>query len=349
MKSAILKNGKIVITEKEIPTLKNAEGAIIKVKACGLCGSDIVKINHATPENEDKISLGHEIVGEIVDINVKIKGMGAKEPFKKGDIIAMGHHYPCFKCKYCTHGNYSMCKTFKNSNIHPGGFSEYIYANSNHLKNTVFKKPENLTEEEFSFLEPLSCCIRAVKRSGLVFDNKELNKTYNALVLGLGSIGILMAQAIKAFGANTFGFDINEKRQEFIKNYGINFNENIKYDLIFMTSGANKAIDSAMKLIDKGGKIIVFSSIPDDFKGYFNNEIYYKELDVLGSYSPSPDDLKMSYEFLKLGFVNVKNISAKYSLENLENAINGTKQGKILKGYIELWKWKLSCFMPQKI
>ena len=336
MKSAILKNGKIVITEKEIPTLKNAEGAIIKVKACGLCGSDIVKINHATPENEDKISLGHEIVGEIVDINVEIKGIGAKEPFKKGDIIAMGHHYPCFKCKYCTHGNYSMCETFKNSNIHPGGFSEYIYANSNHLKNTVFKKPENLTEEEFSFLEPLSCCIRAVKRSGLVFNNKELNKTYNALVLGLGSIGILMAQAIKAFGANTFGFDINEKRQEFIKNYGIGFDKNIKYDLIFMTSGANKAIDSAMKLIDKGGKIIVFSSIPDDFKGYFNNEIYYKELDVLGSYSPSPDDLKMSYEFLKLGFVNVKNISAKYSLENLENAINGTKQGKILKGYIEL-------------
>lgn len=336
MKSAILKNGKIAITEKEIPTLKNVEGAIIKVKACGLCGSDIVKINHATPENEDKISLGHEIVGEIVDINVEIKGTGATEPFKKGDIIAMGHHYPCFKCKYCIHGNYSMCETFKNSNIHPGGFSEYIYANSNHLKNTVFKKPENLTDEEFSFLEPLSCCIRAIKRSGLVFNNKELNKTYNALVLGLGSIGILMAQAIKAFGANTFGFDINEKRQEFIKNYGISFDKNIKYDLIFMTSGASKAIDSAINLIDKGGKIIVFSSIPDDFKGYFNNEIYYKELDVLGSYSPSPLDLKMSYEFLKNGLVNVKNISAKYSLENLENAINDTKQGKILKGYIEL-------------
>ena len=336
MRSAVLKNKKITIENKQIPNLKDKKGAIIKVLICGLCGSDIVKINHSTPENEGKISLGHEIVGEIIDINVEIKGTGATEPFKKGDIVAMGHHYPCFKCKYCTHGNYSMCETFKNSNIHPGGFSEYIYANSNHLKNTVFKKPENLTEEEFSFLEPLSCCIRAVKRSGLVFNNKELNKTYNALVLGLGSIGILMAQAIKAFGANTFGFDINEKRQEFIKNYGISFNENIKYDLIFMTSGANKAIDSAMKLIDKGGKIIVFSSIPDDFKGYFNNEIYYKELDVLGSYSPSPDDLKMSYEFLKLGFVNVKNISAKYSLENLENAINDTRQGKILKGYIEL-------------
>ena len=336
MKSTILKDGKIKIINKEIPNLKNVHGAIIKVIACGLCGSDIVKINHSTPENEDKITLGHEIVGEIFDINVDITGNGAIYPFKKGDIIAMGHHYPCFECKYCTHGNYSMCETFKNSNIYPGGFSEYIYIDSNHLKNTVFKKPDNLTNEEFSFLEPLACCIRAVRRSGLDFSNKQLNKTYNALVLGLGSIGILMAEAIKTFGANTFGFDINQKRQEFVKKFGISFNENIKYDLIFMTSGANKAIDTALKLIDKGGKIVVFSSVPDDIKGYYNNEIYYKELDVLGSYSPSPMDLKMSYEFLKTGNVNVKNLSTKYNLENIENAINDTRMGNILKGYIEL-------------
>lgn len=336
MKSAVLKNGKITIINKEIPTLEKTEGAIIKVNACGLCGSDIVKINHSTPSNENKISLGHEIVGTIVDINVDITGNGAKTPFKKGDIVAMGHHYPCFKCKYCIHGNYSMCETFKNSNIHPGGFSEYIYADVNHLKNTVFKKPENISEEEFSFLEPLSCCIRAIKRSGLEFNNKELNKTYNALVLGLGSIGILMSEALKAFGAKTSGFDINPERQAFIKNFGIDFDKNIKYDLIFMTSGANKAIDSALNLIDKGGKIIVFSSIPDDIKGYNNNEIYYKELSIIGSYSPSPDDLKMSYEFIKTGLVNVKNISTTYKLDNLEKAINDTKLGKILKGYIEL-------------
>ena len=336
MKSAVLKNGKITIINKEIPTLEKTEGAIIKVNACGLCGSDIVKINHSTPSNENKISLGHEIVGTIVDINVDITGNGAKTPFKKGDIVAMGHHYPCFKCKYCIHENYSMCETFKNSNIHPGGFSEYIYADVNHLKNTVFKKPENISEEEFSFLEPLSCCIRAIKRSGLEFNNKELNKTYNALVLGLGSIGILMSEALKAFGAKTNGFDINPERQAFIKNFGIDFDKNSKYDLIFMTSGANKAIDSALNLIDKGGKIIVFSSIPDDIKGYNNNEIYYKELSIIGSYSPSPDDLKMSYEFIKTGLVNVKNISTTYKLDNLEKAINDTKLGKILKGYIEL-------------
>ena len=72
MKSAILKNGKIEIVEKNIPDLKDKKGAIIKVFGCGLCGSDIVKIHHATPENENNIVLGHEITGEIVDINIDI-------------------------------------------------------------------------------------------------------------------------------------------------------------------------------------------------------------------------------------------------------------------------------------
>ena len=70
MRSAVLKNKKITIENKQIPNLKDKKGAIIKVLICGLCGSDIVKINHSTPENEGKISLGHEIVGEIIDINV---------------------------------------------------------------------------------------------------------------------------------------------------------------------------------------------------------------------------------------------------------------------------------------
>ena len=304
MKSTKLKDKKIQIINCDKPALEGKKGAIIKVSGCGLCGSDIVKINHATIENEDKIILGHEAIGTIEDINVEIKGKGENIPFKKGDVVALGHHYPCFKCKYCSHGNYSMCKTFKSSNIYPSGFSEYIFVNENHLKYTVYKKNESLSNEEFSFLEPLSCCIRAIKRQGL-----------------------------KAFQTNVFGLDINEKRQEFVKKYGVFFNEKIKYDIIFMTSGSFRALETALNLIDFGGKIIVFSSIEGDL-GYKNNDIYYKELEILGSYSPSPDDLYLSSIFLKEGRVNVKGLSTDYTLDNLARAVDDTKSGKILKAYI---------------
>lgn len=333
MRSAILKNGKVEIVEKPVPTLKERFGAIIKVKGCGLCGSDIVKINHSSPEVDKKTVLGHEIIGEIVDINTEIVGNGAKEPFKKGDIIGMGHHFPCFKCKYCLHGNHSMCEGFKKTNIEPSGFSEYIFASVGHLKNTVFKKTDNISEEEFSFLEPLSCCVRAVRRAGLNFDKD--NSSYNVLILGLGSIGILMAQAAKNTGAKVYGFDINEERQNFVKKYGIEFNPNIKYDIIFMTSGSAKAIDTAIELIDVGGKIIVFSSISKDF-GYKNDDIYYKELTVMGSYSPAPIDLLTSSKLLIEKKMRVDNLSTRYPLDKINDAIQDTKTGKILKAYIEL-------------
>ncbi len=333
MKSAVLKNGKVEIINLDIPNLKNKSGAIIKVEACGLCGSDIVKINHSSKENENKVVLGHEIVGEIVDINVDVSGNGDNKPFKKGDIIAMGHHYPCFKCKFCAHGNHSMCETFKTSNIFPSGFSEYIYINEGHLKNTVFRKPNNITSEEFSFLEPLSCCVRAIRRAGLEFGRD--NSSYNVLVLGLGSIGILMAQGVCATGAKVFGFDINESRQEFVKKFGVYFDPEIKYDIIFMTSGSARALPTAMNLIEKGGKIVVFSSVSSE-AGYMNDEIYYKELTVMGSYSPAPSDLLTSSNLLGCKKVDVSGLSTTYTIENINNAIQDTKQGKILKAYIKL-------------
>ena len=102
-----------------------------------------------------------------------------------------------------------------------------------------------------------------------------------------------------------------------------------------MTSGADKAIEVALKTIKMGGKILVFSSTPNNL-GYANNEIYYKELTVLGSYSPSPEDLKDSFELLASGKVNVKNLTTTYPLKNIQEAFEDTISNKIFKAYISL-------------
>ena len=82
-----------------------------------------------------------------------------------------------------------MCEKFKKTNITPGGFAEYIYITEDHLKNTVFHAPHNLNDSTSVFMEPLACCLRAVKRA-----NTEKND--NVMVIGLGSIGLLMLCAI---------------------------------------------------------------------------------------------------------------------------------------------------------
>ncbi|MCD7878654.1 MAG: alcohol dehydrogenase catalytic domain-containing protein [Candidatus Gastranaerophilales bacterium] len=336
MKAAVLENNKFVIKNIEKPQLKNYDtGAVVKILGCGLCGSDIVKLR--TGIAKEGSILGHEAVGEIVEINTKTN-------FKCFDKIALGHHVPCFKCKYCRSGNYSMCRHFKSTNIVPGGFCEYIYVSEEHLNNTVFKINDNLTNIEASFLEPLGCCIRAVKRA-------EIKKDSKILIIGLGSIGLLMGQAVKAYGHDVYGCDLKAQRVELSKKYGFNNSfisenqeETLKnmnqtapdgFDTIFLTAGAASTLDFAVKSVRDGGTIIVFSSVKD-FGGFKNNDIYYRELKIMGSYSPSPIDLKDSMSFIESKKVNVKGISTVYNIENLNEAIEDTLSGKIMKAYIQL-------------
>ena len=121
----------------------------------------------------------------------------------------------------------------------------------------------------------------------------------------------------------------NKIIQEKTANYGA--------DAVFMTSGADKAIDVALKTIKMGGKILVFSSTPNNL-GYANNEIYYKELTVLGSYSPSPKDLEDSYNLLKTKMVNVENLTTVYSIDDIQKAFEDTISNKTYKAYIKINK-----------
>lgn len=335
MKTAQVNGEKIVIKEVETLKLNGRKGAIVKVLGCGLCGSDIVKFRHNIVK--DGAVLGHEIVAIIEEIN-------SETDFKIGDKIVSSHHIPCFKCTYCKHGNFSMCSHFKETNIIPGGFSEKVYLSEEHLKNVAYKVPEMLSNEEISFYEPLGCCIRAIKRCNLQSGDK-------ILTVGLGSIGLLMSEAIKALGYKVFACDLLDDRINLANKLGIeSFNslniesftqiiqektDKLGVDAVFMTSGADKAIEVALSSIKMGGKILVFSSTPKNL-GYANNEIYYKELTVLGSYSPSPEDLKDSFELLKSGKVNVKNLSTTYTLNNIQQAFEDTITNRTFKAYIKI-------------
>ena len=257
MKTAQINGEKIVIKEIDDLKLDGRKGAIVKVLGCGLCGSDIVKFKHKIAK--DGTVLGHEIVAIIEEID-------SNTTFKIGDKIVSSHHIPCFKCTYCQHGNFSMCSHFKETNILPGGFSEKVYLSEEHLKNVAHLVPTNLSDDEISFYEPLGCCIRAIKRCQLQNNDK-------VLVVGLGSIGLIMSEALQAMGYEVYACDILDERIELANSKGIksfnsknledfdkiikNKTQNYGVDAVFMTSGADKAIDVAIKTIKKG-KMLLF-------------------------------------------------------------------------------------------
>jgi threonine dehydrogenase-like Zn-dependent dehydrogenase len=171
----------IRIENRPIPSITDSE-LLVQVHGCGLCGSDILKIAQQAPP---PVVLGHELTGTIIE-----KGRTVSN-FEVGQRVVVAHHVPCGTCHYCRHQNYSMCADFKASNIDPCGFAEYIRVPAQQVQHMTLLLPETLGAEEASFTEPLACCVRAVRRTPLLDGD-------TVVVIGSGSVGLLMVQALKA-------------------------------------------------------------------------------------------------------------------------------------------------------
>ena len=331
------KEEKLKLSEQPPPEIKEDE-ALVKVDVCGVCGSDLVKIkNNLVPEGT---VLGHEIVGTIVEVGSQIKKWSASQK------VVVAHHVPCLNCYFCKSGNFSMCTQFKSTNISPGGFSEYIKLSRAHLEQTAFLIPKStVSDHEVALTEPLACCLRAVQRARVTASN-------SVLICGLGSIGVMLGKLCIEKGAYTFGTDILEERINFakemssiqdgylanspeVRSWVMSKTDGRGVDIVFLASGSEKSILSALSHVRSGGKIVVFSSIPKE-EGFFNNEIYYRELTVMGSYSPSPLTLKEAYQMIITEKIKLKKlITDIVPLKELPKEINKCFNNKSVKMMVE--------------
>src|SRR5439155_6988296 len=109
--------GRLAAEEWPRPAIADGE-LLLRVRGCGLCGSDIAKIVAAGTRGP--AVFGHEVVGEVIEAGAGVAG------FARGDRVVAAHHVPCGECHYCRRGSESMCRAFKASHLDPGGFAEYV-------------------------------------------------------------------------------------------------------------------------------------------------------------------------------------------------------------------------------
>ena len=141
---------------EEMPKPKiGKEEVLVEMKACGICGSDLMKwyLKSRAP-----LVLGHEPTGRIIEIGEKVR------QFSVGDRVFVHHHVACFTCNYCIRGDYTLCDQFHRTNIVPGGLAEFFIVPAQNLRIDTFKIPESLSFEEATMIEPIGCCIRALKK-----------------------------------------------------------------------------------------------------------------------------------------------------------------------------------------
>ncbi|NQY81378.1 MAG: alcohol dehydrogenase catalytic domain-containing protein [Candidatus Caenarcaniphilales bacterium] len=327
------------LTEAEAPKVSK-DSCLVKVTGCGVCGSDLLKLERSLVK--PGAILGHEMVGKIAEISDELS---ARYKLKVGDRIVSSHHVPCLECDFCKNKQESLCTEFKVSNFKPGAFCEYLELSERHLKYTVKKIADHISDQEASFTEPLACCIKAIKRSRIL----EYKGEVNSLIFGLGSIGQLIGRAIdfyrkeKSLNINNYGADLLKDKREIALANGFDecyekLDPNTKkMNFIFLAAGANPCVDLAIEHINIGGTILVFSSVADISKAFTNNDIYYKELSVLGSYSPNLEDLDEAYKLIEEGKVKVSDlISHTASIENLGETIIKTREENGMKAYLDL-------------
>ena len=333
----ITNDGYLSAVDLEKPVLKE-NNTIVRILGVGVCGSDLLKLERALVK--PGTILGHELVGIIDEIS---ETMSSRYAFKKGDRIISSHHVPCLSCSYCLNGQESLCKQFKSTNFYPGAFCEYLELSEQHLQHTVLKVPEPLSNEEASFTEPVACCIKAIEKSGIL----SYRGKAKALVLGLSSIGQIMGQLVKALRESQqdtielIGCDLQDYKRELALENGFDeakpeLNKE-QADFVFLCAGANITVDLALANIKDGGTIVVFASVPDAGRSFSNNDIYYRELKITGSYSPNLANLRQALELLASGKLKVNNlITHRARLDNLGKVIKGCQQEHGIKSYLDL-------------
>ncbi|MCL4418271.1 MAG: alcohol dehydrogenase catalytic domain-containing protein [Actinobacteria bacterium] len=325
------------IEEIEKPAIDDNE-MLIEMLCCGLCGSDIIKI---FDENLKKPDIyGHEVIGKVVETGRNVK------KFKLGDIVVAAHHVPCGKCHYCLHGSHSMCKQFKETNIIPGGFSQYIMLSDKHINNTTFKLPDSFDLLKALFVEPLACCIRAMDR----IERLE-NDIFS--VVGAGAIGILFIQLIKLEKMKVVVIDMDQNRLELAKKIGADFIINPSYsnlfeeikkvsstgiDIAILTVTNRNTINDAISYIRMGGNINIFgmaekeSIIPVDF-----GKVYKNEITIKSSYSSTPQTLARAYEMIISGKINVTPLMSEvFPLKDFKTGLDLMLSRKIYKAFYKL-------------
>ncbi|MBI3635779.1 MAG: alcohol dehydrogenase catalytic domain-containing protein [Candidatus Rokubacteria bacterium] len=332
MKVAVFRGGERLVAEDWPRPAIGAGELLLRLRGCGLCGSDIAKL---APTTKVPSVFGHELVGDVVE-----RGAGVTA-FAVGDRVVAAHHVPCGVCHYCRRGSVSMCREFKKSHLDPGGFAEFVRVPAPNVAHATFRLPSHVSDEAASFVEPLACCLRAVRRAGV-------QRGDTTAVIGLGSIGCLFVLLGKHAGATVVGVDPVAERRDLVKRLGADtvepalgagavaaVTDGRGADQVIITGGGGEAIAAAATAVRDGGGIHVFAGGAAPALPVALDTLYHRELTITATYSSSPADLADAFRLVADGAVRVDGlISHRLPLERLEEAVALMRGRQALKVYV---------------
>ncbi len=257
--------------------------ALIRVKASGLCHTDIDVLHARYGDGAFPVVPGHEYAGEIAALAADVTG------FRTGDRVAVDPNLPCGTCPSCRKGLTNLCRDLKAYGVsHDGGFAEYSVVRAEHLHG-IGDMPYSVA----ALAEPLACVLNGLGAAGL---RHGALMPKDALVIGAGPIGLFLALSLKAEGAeNVTVADINESRLAFAAELGlggiVSGSEDLaakrrSYDFVADATGIASVVEGMIDLLADGGTALVFGvCAPDARISVAPFEIFRRQLKLVGSHS----------------------------------------------------------------
>lgn len=308
----------------EQPVPKPSDGEIlVRLGCCGLCGTDLEKIQGSYTASMPII--GHEAVGTVAECGPGVTAVSV------GDRVFPHHHVPCYECRNCRAGSTTTCSMYRKSNIYPGGFSEYfIVPRWNIEHGGLITLPEHVDFESASFIEPLGCVVRSLKRT-------QLHGDEDVLIVGAGPMGLLHAQLIKASThCSVSVYDTSTFRSSYSESLGITVakpNDGAVYDAAVVATGNPSAIAYALRKVRRGGKVTVFgvpykgSALDYDLADLLNNE-----LTLLTSNAADDDDTRTAAKLISSGEIHPERlVTHRFSIDNISGAVNTASKAEAMK------------------
>lgn len=303
---------------EDVPLPAPAEGELlVRIRACGLCPGETMGWYMA---RKAPLALGHEPVADVLHAGSRVTG------FAPGDRIFVHHHAPCLRCRACRRGGYVHCETWRRSRLIPGGVAEFAVVPEEIVRADTLALPPHISDETATFIEPLACVVKSVRRAGLGAGDR-------VLVIGLGVMGLLHVLAARKLGAETvIGADRVPSRLAKAAALGADAVIDVARatlpdavrehtggdgaDVVIVGPGSVEAIEAGFRASAPGGTVVLFTPTPPgDVWPLPVHDAFFREIRIVPTYSCGPAETREALQWLREGLPVESLITHRCSLE----------------------------------
>ena len=295
---------------QEFPTPEpGADEVLIRVRACGICGSDIHGWDGSTGRRQPPLVMGHEASGEIAAVGPRV------ERWQAGDRVTFDSMVSCGTCVFCRSGQINLCENRRIVGVSPGEFRQHgAFAEFLALPaRGIYALPDGLSFEHGAMIEPVSIAVHAVQRV-------KISAGASAVVVGSGMIGLLVVQALRWAGCSqVIAVDIDDKKLSLARELGAHdtlrsdrgdpaaeiarLTGGQGADFAFEVVGFTPTLDLAIRAVRKGGSVVLVGNLAPktDFPLQL---VIARELTLYGSCA-SAGEYPLSLDLISRGVIRV--------------------------------------------